>query len=467
MSALEDKSLLIYDPQSEDAAVELFRTLSRLKTGGAQVRALVDSSCRYRKTREDGGAPGTVSGLDEIGEAAENGDITLITSPSGFTEIEEISERDMIAVCGGGVSLEALDNALREKGLYFPVGEPLYGGLTIAQLIDDGYVSDVERAYGGLREYILSSDIVTPEGEVLSPGSRAIKDVTGYDMIGFFFGAFGRCGLLTRVIVRLLPRYEERSRIVYMGKVGELKKRAARVNAETGSARMAIYYGGEGPEEDHEASLSIIVEAGSAKELERVNERIVEVAGNGEGGSFGAGRESLSGRNVIEGLFKGSTAAEAVIIISFDASRNIDAPLSGMAWRTLYPDRYYYIFPCFKGTAVGDIRSWQVARFIRENWSRIPRLRVECAVSRTGEAEKAPVGMYRLIELLFMREGAEGTEISSVIERTISGDIYADGGFYHTRESALLRHGDSGSAESRLEAGLFSLFDPAGIILER
>jgi FAD/FMN-containing dehydrogenase len=63
----------------------------------------------------------------------------------------------------------------------------------------------VSEEYGGLREYILSVELVTGAGEIVHFGSRSVKDVAGYEVIGMLLGGGGRYGMITEVTLRLIP----------------------------------------------------------------------------------------------------------------------------------------------------------------------------------------------------------------------------------------------------------------------
>jgi len=60
--------------------------------------------------------------------------------------------------------------------------------------------------YGVTRDYLLGMEIVLPSGEVMNTGSRTSKDVTGYDLTRLICGSEGTLALVTKIIVRLLPK---------------------------------------------------------------------------------------------------------------------------------------------------------------------------------------------------------------------------------------------------------------------
>jgi glycolate oxidase len=62
--------------------------------------------------------------------------------------------------------------------------------------------------YGVTRNYVLGVEAVLPTGEILRAGGKAVKDVAGYDLVGLVVGSEGTLAVVTRVLVRLVPRPE-------------------------------------------------------------------------------------------------------------------------------------------------------------------------------------------------------------------------------------------------------------------
>ena len=60
--------------------------------------------------------------------------------------------------------------------------------------------------YGVTRDYLLGLEVVLPSGEVMTTGTITAKDVTGYDLTRLICGSEGTLALVTKIIVRLLPK---------------------------------------------------------------------------------------------------------------------------------------------------------------------------------------------------------------------------------------------------------------------
>jgi len=68
--------------------------------------------------------------------------------------------------------------------------------------------------YGVTRDYVMEVTVVLPDGEVAAFGNRCVKDVAGYSMRDLFIGSEGTLGIITEVLLKLLPRPEARRTIL-------------------------------------------------------------------------------------------------------------------------------------------------------------------------------------------------------------------------------------------------------------
>jgi glycolate oxidase len=60
--------------------------------------------------------------------------------------------------------------------------------------------------YGVTRNYVMGMEMVLPQGEVLWTGNQCVKDVAGYSLRDLFIGSEGTLGVITRVLLRLIPK---------------------------------------------------------------------------------------------------------------------------------------------------------------------------------------------------------------------------------------------------------------------
>jgi glycolate oxidase len=143
------------------------------------------------------------SGLG-AGALAKQGGIVLCFTM--MNRILEINTANRYAVVEPGVVVSEFQKALEGQNLFYP---PDPGSATVAPMggavsMNAGGMRGVK--YGVTRDYILGLEAVLPSGEVMETGTVTTKDVTGYDFTRLLCGSEGTLAVVTKIIVRLLPK---------------------------------------------------------------------------------------------------------------------------------------------------------------------------------------------------------------------------------------------------------------------
>src|SRR5438128_10583396 len=68
--------------------------------------------------------------------------------------------------------------------------------------------------YGVTRNYVMGMEVVLPGGEVLWTGNKCVKDVAGYSLKDLFVGSEGTLGVITKVLLRLIPKPQAKKTMV-------------------------------------------------------------------------------------------------------------------------------------------------------------------------------------------------------------------------------------------------------------
>ncbi|OXU15560.1 FAD-binding oxidoreductase [Sedimentisphaera salicampi] len=130
----------------------------------------------------------------------------IVISFEKMNSIIELDLDNLMLTVEPGVVTNDINEYLNEHQLFFP-GYPMseqacFIGGNIAE--NAGGAAAVK--YGVTRRYVLGLEVVTPTGNIVNLGGKLNKDVTGYDLIGLFIGSEGTLGIVTKIILKLLPK---------------------------------------------------------------------------------------------------------------------------------------------------------------------------------------------------------------------------------------------------------------------
>jgi len=134
----------------------------------------------------------------------------IVLSMLKMNKILEVDAENLTATVEPGVIIQDLNNNAAQHGLIYP---PDPGTVTTATM--GGSVSENSGGlrglkYGVTKHYIMGLEVVLANGEVMRCGGKTVKNVTGYDMVKLFTGSEGTLGIITKIIVKLIPAPEDR-----------------------------------------------------------------------------------------------------------------------------------------------------------------------------------------------------------------------------------------------------------------
>lgn len=129
----------------------------------------------------------------------------LVLSMERMNRIVQIDERNFQVTVEPGVVNEALQMAVREKGLFYPPDPASKGSCFLGGNI--AHASGGPRAlkYGTTRDYVLNLEVVLPTGEVIWTGANTLKYSTGYNLTHLMIGSEGTLGIVTQIVLKLVP----------------------------------------------------------------------------------------------------------------------------------------------------------------------------------------------------------------------------------------------------------------------
>jgi glycolate oxidase len=129
----------------------------------------------------------------------------IILSMERFNQILEIDERNLQATVEPGVINEIFKNAVAEKGLFYPPDPASKGSCFLGGNVAESSGGPKCVKYGTTKDYILNLEVVLPTGEIIFTGANTLKNSTGYNLTQLMVGSEGTLGIVTKIILRLLP----------------------------------------------------------------------------------------------------------------------------------------------------------------------------------------------------------------------------------------------------------------------
>ena len=98
-----------------------------------------------------------------------------------------------------------LYNHCAEKGLFYPPDPASWKYSTIGGNIAENAGGMRAVKYGVTNNYVMGLEVVLADGSVIRTGGKAIKNVTGYNLTQLFVGSEGTLGIVTEIVLRLIP----------------------------------------------------------------------------------------------------------------------------------------------------------------------------------------------------------------------------------------------------------------------
>jgi glycolate oxidase len=129
----------------------------------------------------------------------------VVLSMERFNRIIEIDELNLLAVVEPNVITADLQRAVERVGLFYPPDPASLERSSLGGNVAECAGGPRAFKYGTTKRYVLALEAVLPTGEIVHTGSKAVKNVVGYDLTQLLVGSEGTLAIITRITLRLVP----------------------------------------------------------------------------------------------------------------------------------------------------------------------------------------------------------------------------------------------------------------------
>ena len=130
----------------------------------------------------------------------------IVLALSRMDKILKIDRGNRIARVQPGALNYDFQQEVEKYGLMYPPDPSSWKVATMGGTVGTNAGGPKTLKYGVTRDYLLGLTVVLANGDILKTGGLAIKNVTGYDLTSLFCGSEGTLGVVTEIIVRLIPK---------------------------------------------------------------------------------------------------------------------------------------------------------------------------------------------------------------------------------------------------------------------
>ncbi len=146
---------------------------------------------------------GSGTGLSGGAVPVENSVVVVMTR---WNRILEIDPANLTALVEPGVVTGLLQREVEKTGLFYPPDPGSVNVCTIGGNVANNAGGLRGLKYGVTKNYVLGVEMILPNGELLKTGGKNMKDVAGYNLRDFIVGSEGTLGIITKILLKLIPK---------------------------------------------------------------------------------------------------------------------------------------------------------------------------------------------------------------------------------------------------------------------
>src|SRR5580692_2146653 len=123
-----------------------------------------------------------------------------------MNKILELDRANLTLLVEPGATCLQLAEAASAAGLFYPPDPGSMKVSTIGGNVAENAGGLRGLKYGVTRNYVMGLEVVLANGDICSLGNKCVKDVAGYNLRDLFIGSEGTLGVVTQVLLKLLPK---------------------------------------------------------------------------------------------------------------------------------------------------------------------------------------------------------------------------------------------------------------------
>jgi glycolate oxidase len=135
----------------------------------------------------------------------------VVVSLERMNRILQIDEVNLLAIVEPNVITGDLQAAVERVGLFYPPDPASLKRSAIGGNVAECAGGPRAFKYGTTKQYVLGLEAVLPTGEIVETGGKVVKNVVGYDLTHVLVGSEGTLAIITKIILRLVPKPPVRS----------------------------------------------------------------------------------------------------------------------------------------------------------------------------------------------------------------------------------------------------------------
>jgi len=134
----------------------------------------------------------------------------IVMAMDRFNRILEVDKDNFLVILEPGVVVKDLQDEVDKIGLMYPPDPASTSFATIGGNIAENAGGIRAVKYGVTKHYVMGLEVVLTTGEIVKTGSKCVKDVAGYNLTELFVGSEGTLGVITKAVVKVVPKPEAR-----------------------------------------------------------------------------------------------------------------------------------------------------------------------------------------------------------------------------------------------------------------